>query len=201
MAKTEITWDDIVRTAKKLNVEPCALKAVCVVETSGSGFLPSGRPKILFEGHTFWGKLIKRGINPESYAPENPDIVYPKWTKQHYKGGEREYERLDRACKIHEEAALSSASWGAFQIMGFNYKACGYPSVGAFVDAQKAGSDAQLYAFCAFIKAKNLVRHLKSKDWALFAEGYNGTGYAANQYDKKLAAAYEKCRKKEKIEG
>lgn len=197
MVKTEITWDDIVEAAQKLDVEPCALKAVCVVETSGSGFLPSGRPKILFEGHVFWKELKKRGVTPESHASSHSDILYSKWTKSHYKGGEGEFERLDRACKIHEEAALASASWGAFQIMGFNHAACGYSSVGAFVDAQKAGSGAQLDAFCAFIKSDNLVRHLKNKAWASFARGYNGVSYAENQYDKKLIAAYEKCRKEQ----
>ena len=48
-----------------------------------------------------------------------------KWTKSHYEGGMGEYERLKKALAIHEKAAACSASWGLFQIMGFNYAACG----------------------------------------------------------------------------
>ena len=46
-----------------------------------------------------------------------------KWTKSHYKGDMGEYERLKKALAIHEKAAACSASWGLFQIMGFNYAA------------------------------------------------------------------------------
>ena len=47
---------------------------------------------------------------PEEYADGNRDILYPKWTKGNYKGGEEEYSRLDRARKIDKEAADASAS-------------------------------------------------------------------------------------------
>nr|WP_262924348.1 N-acetylmuramidase domain-containing protein [Segatella copri] len=31
----------------------------------------------------------------------NEDILYPKWTKTHYQGGLKEYDRLERARVIH----------------------------------------------------------------------------------------------------
>ena len=62
------------------------------------------------EGHIFWNELKKRGKNPEDYTTYNEDILYPKWSKEHYKGGIKEYERLERAIAIDEEAAISSAS-------------------------------------------------------------------------------------------
>lgn len=58
----------------------------------------------------FWNELKKRGKNPEDYTTYNEDILYPKWSKEHYKGGIKEYERLERAIAIDEEAAISSAS-------------------------------------------------------------------------------------------
>lgn len=192
---TKITWADILAAAEKLGIEPCAMSAVHSVESAGDGFLPSGRPKILFEGHVFWKELKVRGIDPQPLAASHPSIVYPKWVKTHYKGGEKEYERLEAARAINEEAALSSASWGAFQIMGFNHKACGYPDVFAFVEANKADAASQLAAFCGFISKQNMVRHLKSLDWAAFAKAYNGPGYAQNKYDVHLKNAYDKCRK------
>lgn len=190
---TKISWQDINEAAASLGIEPCAMQAVCEVESAGSGFLASGRPKILFEGHIFWRELQKQGIDPEKVGANYPGILYPKWTKSHYKGGEKEYDRLNEAMTIHEEAALSSASWGAFQIMGYNFAACGYVNVHDFVKAQKKDAAAQLAAFCAFISHRKLVVHLKNKDWTAFAKGYNGPAYAQNQYDTKLAEIYRRC--------
>ena len=50
----------------------------------------------------------------------------------------------------------------------------------------------QLDAMIRFIRVNGLLDDLKRKDWASFARAYNGSGYAKNQYDKKLAAAYRK---------
>ena len=190
---SKIPWDDIKVAAEQLGVEPCALQAVCEVEAAGNGFLPDGRPKILFEGHIFWRELKKAGLDPNQYAAANPDILYPKWTKAYYKGGVREYDRLERAEKINREAALKSASWGAFQIMGFNCGLCGCGSVGEFVEAMSDGYAGQLEMLAEFLTANRLVRHLQNHDWAAFARGYNGPGYAQNRYDVKLRQAYEKC--------
>ena len=195
MSHTRLTWEDIARAAADLGIEPCAMRAVCAVESAGDGFLLSGRVKILFEGHIFWRELKKRGLVPEPHAQTHRTVLYPKWTKVHYLGGEKEHDRLREAMSIHEEAALASASWGAFQIMGFNHAACGHATVNAFVKAQESGAAAQLEAFCGFIKNNNLVRHLKNKNWTAFANGYNGPGYEQNRYDQKLAEAYEQCLK------
>lgn len=37
-----------------------------------------------------------------------------------------------------------------------------------------------------------IAEYLKEKDWRMFALAYNGPGYAANQYDTRLAEAYRK---------
>ncbi len=191
-----ITWENITEAAGKLGIDPCTLKAVCAVESNGTGFLPSGKAKILFEGHVFWRELKKRGIDPEPMADSHRTVLYSKWTKAHYLGGEKEYSRLEEAKTLHEEAALASASWGAFQIMGFNYAVCGYGSVGEFVEAQCRGAADQLDAFCKFIVKNNLLKHLKNEDWAAFAKGYNGPGYAENKYDQRLEAEYTASRRK-----
>ena len=126
--------EDFTQVAELLGCEPAALKAVQQVETGGrGGFFSPGRPAILFEGHIFWTQLKKRGSNPEDYVKGNENILYPKWEKGHYKGGIGEYDRLEQARKINREAADASASWGMFQIMGFNYAACGEESIESFV--------------------------------------------------------------------
>ena len=76
-----LTDQNIIDTAKTCGIEPAVLKAIAIVESSGSGYLPSGRCKILFEGHIFWRQLVMVGINPKNYALKNPCIVYEKWDK------------------------------------------------------------------------------------------------------------------------
>lgn len=200
MAK--IAWADIEKTAIRLGLEPCALQAVVEIEAGGEGFLSDGRPKILFEGHVFWKELVKRRYNPEGLLKRKDvreahgdisDILYKNWAKKYYLGGVREYGRLERAKAINEDAALCSASWGAFQIMGNNYKDCGFDSIQEFVSTMSDGYAGQLEALGCFLKVNNLIRPLKAHDWAVFARGYNGPGYAKNSYDTKLRQAYEKC--------
>ncbi len=185
---------DFALVAKLLDVETAALKAVQEVETGGKGgFFAPGKPAILFEGHIFWRELKKRGINPEDHLAGNENILYPKWERGHYVGGIREYDRLEQARKINKEAADASASWGMFQVMGFNHAACGENSVASFVDAMLKSEFNQLLLAGRFIRqSKPMHAALQAKDWATFAKCYNGPGYAENRYDEKLAKAYGK---------
>ena len=191
-ASKTLTEQDIIDTAKIIGIEPACIKAILTVESKGKGFLDNGLPVILFEGHIFWSQLKKKNITPETFVNGNEDILYPKWTKQFYKGGIKEYDRLNRAKSINEEAAISSASWGLFQIMGFNYKECGFKEVKLYVDAMYLSEHEQLKAFANFIKANGWIGKLQLKDWAAFAKNYNGPEYAQNQYDVKLQNAYSK---------
>lgn len=189
---TELSDDDIETAARQYNLEVAAIKAVIDVESRGEGFLKDNRPKILFEGHIMWRYLKKKGMNPEDYVKDNEDILYPKWTKKYYKGGTREYDRLNRAKLIDEETAYMSTSWGLFQIMGFNYKVCGFDTVAAYVEAQEESEKNQLEAFLKFLEGNNIMDSLRQKDWQQFAKRYNGPSYAKNQYDYKLEVAYNK---------
>jgi len=190
---------DLVLAARRLDVELAALEAVVDVESRGSGFLPDGRPVILFEGHRFWDELTKRGVDPDPIAAQgHGDVLYPSWTKQHYVGGAGEYQRLAEAegialtvCRGRASAALCSASWGMFQIMGFNHRACGFASVEDFVDAMKRHERDHLAAFCAFVREEGILPYLQEKDWRGFARRYNGTGQV-DVYAGRLAAAHAK---------
>ncbi|MCP4439660.1 MAG: DUF3380 domain-containing protein, partial [Aureispira sp.] len=188
---------DLVNLGKKYGVEPAVILCIQSIESGGNGFFSDGRPKILFEGHIFWSQLKKAGKKPEDHEAGNEDILYPKWDKTKYAGGKGEYNRLEKAKKIHKSAALKSASWGEFQIMGFNHATVGYNDVESFVEAMHVAGSNQLDAVMEFVKKNNLLRHVQgdAKNWAAFAKGYNGPAYAKNQYDKKLAAAYERFSK------
>ncbi len=179
-----------------LNIEIAVIQAVSEVESSGSGFLPDGRPKILFEGHVFWKQLKKHGMNPTIYTlaevDDVTDILYEHWTKEHYKGGAGEYHRIEKASSIYKEAALESASWGKFQIMGYHWKSLGYGGVQGFVYKMKLNQGEHLRAFVKYIEVNNLAKYLRDKDWGSFALRYNGPGYKENKYDTKMEKAYDK---------
>lgn len=182
--------------AERIGCEVEAFKAIKEVETGGiGGFFAEGKPSILFEGHIFWKELKKRGKNPEDFVVGNEDILYPKWTKDFYKGGIYEYSRLERAKRIDEVAALCSASWGMFQVMGFNHTSCGYKDVHDFVKAMCESNDAQVRAAAEFIYRHPTMRNaLIEKDWEAFAKAYNGPGYKDNKYDEKMDTAYHKLK-------
>ena len=182
----QLTDNDFEVAAFQLECEVAAIKAVAEVETAGNGFLDDGRAKILFEGHIFH-KYTKG-----AYAATHPTICYPSWTSKFYKGGAAEYARLSEAEALNRTAARMSASYGRFQIMGFNFPICGFANVDDFYNAMQESEGAQLQAFCEYIRHNNLDSALRNHDWARLAKGYNGPEYWKNNYDKKLAAAYAK---------
>ena len=193
VAKLRVHETDFIRAAKALGVEVAAVKAVKEVETGGrGGFFAIGKPAILFEGHIFWSQLKQVGKNPEEYVKGNENILYSKWTKTHYVGGIREYERLEKAMAIDETAAKKSASYGLFQIMGFNYEVCGCSNVDEFVSIMSENEGRQLDLFVSFLQGNGWDKFLKTLDWTKFARYYNGPGYAKNKYDELLKKAYLK---------
>lgn len=173
-----------------------AIKAVAEVESRGAGFLSDGRLKILFEGHKFFK------YTQGKYAANHPTICHSAPTRSFYATGKNddergagEWKRLEEAKALDPRAALLSASWGKFQIMGFNHVACGYGSVEKFVAALDVGEQAHLMAFISFLQHVKLDAPLREHRWADFAKGYNGAGYAENRYDEKMAAAHARYAK------
>lgn len=191
-----LSEQDLIDFATQYKLELATVKAVNEVESNGKGFLLDGRPRILFEGHVFWRELDKRGIDPKTLKSDHSkNVLYKSWTKKHYEGGKQEYDRLEKAAGLSDidavhDAAFVSASYGAFQIMGFHYSLLGYASVDSFVSDMYTHEKKHLKAFGLFCKANNLIKHLQSKNWEAFARGYNGSGFKKNKYDEKLAQAY-----------
>lgn len=180
---------DFTAAARALGCDVPAIQAVAEVEAAGSGFFkaPDGRPKILYEAHLF-SRLTQR-----RYDATHPAISSPTWNRALYRRGPAEYERLTAAMALDRRAALQSASWGKFQILGMHYATCGFATVDDFVQAQCRSERAQLDAFVRFIMANpKMHAALRERRWADFAYRYNGAGYKQNRYDEKLAAAYAK---------
>ena len=176
--------------AEYLGVEKAALKAVIAVETGmRGGFIVEGKPRILFEGHIFWKRLIAHKINPIPWSKKYPKIVYKNWTKLYYAGGAKEYERLAIAAKINRESALESISMGLFQIMGMNYKLCSCSSVEEMWNLMCKDEVSQFILGIEFLRNGGYIPYLVKKDWRGLARKYNGSGQV-DVYSKKLLSAY-----------
>ena len=188
----DFTVDTYAAAAKTLDCEAAAIEAVARVETSKAPWDAFGRPTILFERHLFSrnsGRL---------YDPTHPDIsaILPT-PPGHFGPTSKQHDRLRRAAMLDETAALKSASWGIFQILGKNHVHAGYAIVEAFVDGMMESKQRQLDAFVTFVKADPLLlAALQDKDWPKFASGYNGRNYVTApppHYDARMEAAYKRA--------
>ena len=181
-----LTPEHLAEIAAAHGLTPAHLAAIADIEGSGSGYLPDGRPKILFEAHIF------SRLTGHRFDASHPGISSFSWNRSLYKGGAGEYPRMSEAMALDETAALQSASWGLFQVMGKNYGPAGYSSVANFAaDHVLGGEPAHLAALGRFLAARGLVDPLRRCDWPAFARGYNGPGQV-EVYSKRLADAYAK---------
>lgn len=184
MSKSKLSDEDFCRAAKRLGCSVAAIKAVAEVESRGDGFDSQDRPKILFERHKF-AKYTKG-----KYVTTHPGIC--NWKAGGYGKEAAQYGRFSEAFMLDPTAAMLSASWGKFQVMGFNFAICGFKSVGEFVDAMKESEGKHLDAFVEYVHHNSLADELQNLKWAAFAKGYNGADYKKNNYDTKMANAYAK---------
>ncbi len=179
-----------------LGIDAATLWAMLHVETMGCGFLASRRPQILFERHIF--SQLTNG----AWEATAPDVSNPQ-PGGYGASGDFQYTRLGKAFSINpadpvdqfvpsptRSAALASASWGLGQVLGTNAASVGFATIQDMVAAMSASEDGQLQAVVGFIQANKLEPALQNRDWATYAEKYNGHDYAKNQYDTKLAQAY-----------
>lgn len=173
-----------VSAAQALRCEVDAIKAVAATETKRAAWDSVGRPAILFERHYF------SRLTHHVFDRSHPDIGnrvaggYGRFSAQ--------YPKLGRAAMLNELAALQSASWGMFQIMGVHFRLCGFASVEDFVTAMLDSETKHLAAFVAFISGHPaMLRALRGKDWTTFARLYNGPNYAENDYDTNIRDAYD----------
>jgi hypothetical protein len=175
--------------ATQLGCEVEAVQAVVEVESGRAGaFGPDGRPIILFEPHIFSRRTNRR------FDATHPNISYPSWDASKYPRTQAErWNQLAAAYALDPQNAIASASYGLFQIMGFNHAACGFPDPKAFVTDMCRSQARQLAAFAAFVRSNNLADELVRKDWEGFARGYNGSGQV-ERYGGMMRDAYTRLK-------
>lgn len=191
---------DYQQAAQRLNISELAIRVFGAVEGLGRGFLPDGRPKILFERHRMYFYLKQK--YGEECAKQKmaqfPNIV--NTTLGGYVGNSGEYARLEQAKQMDEDCALMSCSWGQFQIMGENYKALGYASIQEFVKQQYQNETNQLEAFLRFVETKTgqignktfgLLEALQKENWDVVFTLYNGSSYKKMGYQSKFQKQWD----------
>lgn len=187
-AAPAINRADMIAAASRLDVPVGHLEMVRKVESGGKSFDDKGRPIILFEPHIFYRQTGGRYGRTAFSNPSWDRTLYPK----SYDG---RWEQLADAAEVDEAAAIESASWGLWQIMGFHWKALGYASAQEFAAEMVESEGNHLDALVRFIGVNGLADELRDcragspNSCRPFARAYNGPGYAANNYHVKMADA------------
>lgn len=196
---------------ERYNQEPAALHAFSDVESNGQSSTPTGRLVILYEPHVM--SRCSAHVHDWEPGPEGSGVVisYPKWydprkpktaippkcTIHPYDlKMEARWGVLAHAAEINFEAALMGASWGAFQVLGENWRVLGYPSVWHFVVSMYDGGEpAQLNAAIRFLDHKDVLDDMRKQNWGAVIEAWNGSGQV--DYYLKLFLARLKVRREQ----
>ncbi len=192
-----LTEQDFKEVAEELGVEVAAIKAVVEIEAgkSHNGFWSENKPLINFDLTMFRKMAAKNKVGLASAAKNYP-VIFSRPNAAKYGSQQAgQQARLDAARKVHDLSAIEGTFWGMFQIGGFNWKKCGASSPDEFVELMSRSERDQLELFARFITNTGLLKHLKNKNWAAFANGYNGPGYAKRGYHTRMAAAYNRYKK------
>ena len=190
-----LTEEDFQEVAQRLGVEVAAIKAVVDIEAGQShqGFAAPGKPLINFDLTMFRRFAARRGVNLSRYSKSHAVVFSASRGSQ-----TRAHNRLDAAMSINPHAAIEGTFWGMFQIGGFNWNKCGAESLEDFVAKMSSTERAPLDMFAEFIINAGLLKPLREKNWAEFARGYNGPGYARRNYHTRMAQAYARHSKESK---
>lgn len=173
---------DIAVYAAKLGCTADQVKAVAAVESSGSGFDKSGRPKILYERHLFH-RLTDGKYSPAPYS-QSAGGGY----------GEDSWHKLAMACARDPDAAFAACSWGKFQVLGMHWSKLGYAGPFDLADSCVTSEAAHYDLLVRYVQTFGLTAAIRKisrdpEDCRDFAAGFNGPAYRKFNYHARIAAA------------
>lgn len=195
-----LTEKDYEEVAAELGIEVAAMKAIVEIEVgkAKNGFVEPGKPIINFDLKMFRRFASRHGVKLTGHRKSHPEVFNKPNVSRYGSYQHAQHARLAGASEIDRKTAVYATFWGLFQIGGFNWKLCGTSDYEEFVELMSASEREQLELFARLIKKCGYVKHLKNKNWAAFARGYNGPGYAKRGYHKKMAAAYARYKREQK---
>ncbi len=74
--------------------------------------------------------------------------------------------------------------------MGSNFSDVGIGTIDNFAQSMFRSEAEHLRTFLGYVRHNALDAHLINHNWAAFANGYNGPGYAMNHYDVRIRNAF-----------
>lgn len=160
-----LTSDQKQQFADAYRIPRAMLEAFVEVESNGHGFHPQ-TGKIIIQFEPNWFRKYK-GV----------------WVPNGVEAQAREWLAFNKAFRISPEAAMLSTSIGLMQVMGFNYRLCGFLTIHQMWDTCKVNEAEQLRAGLNFIKSKKPLYALLQKsnpskeDFHKMAFFYNGSKY------------------------
>lgn len=191
----------IIAAALSIDVPPQALAAVVAVESSGSGVTVDG-PVIRLEVHKLWSVVPAalhaavderfRVLGPKPWQGHEwrPTPGVDVWKPMHVRQVD-EHAALRIAKAIDVDAAIRATSYGLGQVLGENWRRCGFASPVDF-EAHQATEAGQIDTMARFIAGDPvLLAAVRVRDWRTVARLYNGAG-KVDDYAAKLAAAYKR---------
>jgi uncharacterized protein YgiM (DUF1202 family) len=173
--------------SKQLKIDPAAAIAVLAVESAGKAYGDDGRVLIRFENHLFYRFWGKRNLDVFNDHFKFDRRKY--WTNHFFRSNKKaewenfhgnqkkEWEVFEFAQKLDSTAAHISASYGAPQILGTNYKKIGYDSPEKLLENFSDDVRFQVFALFDFFSPQ-MIKHVQNKDFTSFARYYNGAGQA-----------------------
>ena len=181
--------------SQETGMDAGAIYAIVTTESNGAFTWKDGKIPILYERHILY-KLYKKEHGSDAadkMAEKYPTLINKK--SGGYGKFSEQYSKLAAAIILFgREIAHLSTSFGAFQIMGFNYEDCGYSSAVEMADAYHLDPQREqikgFVEFCKNYKDGELLYAIEAQDWDRVAYYYNGAAYKKNRYAAKLRGAY-----------
>lgn len=198
-AALAITQRDIWELGQEIKVDPAVIDGIGKTESAGNGWFPNGQIKILPEPHKFFQYLPKTkkaqaltdGLATRTYEETKATGHYKRMTN----GPGPRYALLEKWIALDETAAYMAISSGTFQIMGFNFKDCGFTSAKDMFEAFCESEVHQLRAFVNFIKSRSGgITALRTEDYEKIELLYNGGGQNG-AYAKQMRINVNKARR------
>lgn len=178
LRSSRLEKSDFVRVGEERGVEAWKLHGLTDIESRRGGFDNDGRAIMVPELHKF------SEFTFQAYDKAHPDLSAKKWIHPakvkpghpYTLDNSGRWDVLARQAALSFDAAIKAASWGAFQIMGFNYKALNFDTPLELVRAIYEGERRQLDLAVQFLISQGGFEALLRGDYFRAAIVQNGTG-------------------------
>lgn len=181
----------------KYGIDERLVKAVAIVESSGSGFNEDNSLKIRVEAHLILNKYphLSKWFNVGTPSFLEHYYKFPsyssRWRSIHTGNYFDEYQALLTASFQIGNLSFDFVSMGSFQIMGFHFDKLGFRNSLEMFTFASQSKENDLEVGLRFIESSDsLIKALQQRDFYRFALLYNGNN--ADVYSERIEREYNK---------